>query len=160
MVKLNIGCGEKWEIGQGWLNLDLRKLMPPPGVVYLRHDVRHLLDLLKPDSTDFIKAHDILEHLWVKDAKQLLKDCHTLLIKGGKLELKTPEIGLLIKWANTHAEEDTAFRWYGGQEYPENIHKFCWPRKSLLAELAKLGFSVEKTGEMEDTNIILTAVKL
>lgn len=160
-MKLNLGCGHKWQFGPDWANLDIRSLTPPVGANFTQCDVRKLPEVCPPASVEFIYAHDILEHLWYLDARKLLADCYNLLQPGGSIEIKTPEISLLMEFSLKRVRDlDTiAFRWYGGQDYPQNVHQFCWPERLLVDYLTSLGFTGITRYVMEDTNVVYRAVK-
>lgn len=158
-LRLNLGCGQKLIDDPEWLNVDSRKIIPDTAI-FLRHDIRALKgNVVQEGRVAEILAYDVLEHFSLPEARQLLADCYAMLEPGGLFTIKTPEIDLLTEWANTHDAEKTAFRWYGGNDYPENCHRFCWPQAMLITELESLGFKIESIGIQEDTNIVIVAVK-
>lgn len=157
-MKLNLGCGTKMISEDGWLNVDSRKLHPD-SALFLRHNILFIRDRVKDESCDEILLSDVLEHFGKLDGEQLLRDCHAMLEPGGMLEIKTPVIGLLTEWAKTHTELETAFRWFGGNEYVENCHRWVWPEADLLDLLRSIGFKVKSKFHQEDTNLVVKAVK-
>ena len=158
-LRLNLGCGEKLIDHPEWLNVDCRKIIPE-SAIFLRHDLRCLRgDVVADGTVAEINASDVLEHFWLGDARQLLADWHAMLRPGGVLKIKTPEVNRLIKWARNHEADNTALRWYGGNDNPHNVHKYCWPEEKLVGELKRLGFTVKSKSYAEDTNIVLECVK-
>ena len=93
--------------------------------------------------------------------EKTFKEFHDALKPGGILTIKTPYIAGLIQWANDarHDEMETALRWFGGNDYPQNCHKFVWPELALKKFLKKHGLDVLKSEYLEDTNIRLTCRK-
>jgi len=158
VIRLNLGCGMKFETGPEWLNVDVRKLYPGDALFW-RRDLRKLDGFIKPGVVAEIKMDDVLEHFSKPEAESVLRQVVVLLEPGGKLVIKTPAIGLLIRWAKTHDEASTAMRWYGGQDYPENVHKYVWPRAALESFLVELGLRVLSVDVVEDTNVFIVAEK-
>ena len=159
VMRLNLGCGEQMIGAPGWLNVDCRKLTPPPGAAFRMMDMMSIRDYLKDNSLQTVLLRDSLEHVSKPEAEQLLADCVALLAKGGVLEIKTPALHLLLKWASCHDPMNTALRFYGNQDYPENVHKFVWPVETLHEVLKGLGMRIVSSTECEDTNMLLKAVK-
>jgi SAM-dependent methyltransferase len=81
LLKLNLGCGHF--ILPGWVNVDVASL---PGVDVV-HDLNKLPLPFENESVDEILCDDVLEHL---DYPPILKDCHRILIAGGKLRVHVP----------------------------------------------------------------------
>lgn len=159
MLRLNLGCGEKMIDHPEWMNIDNRKVAPD-SAIFVRHDIRHVrANIARDGSVDEIMLSDVLEHFRLDDAKKLLEDCYALLKPGGRCTIKTPVIGLLIKWAATHDEWNTALRWYGGNDYAGNTHQFCWPEKELVEFIRDLGFKIANRSYIEDTNLLLEVLK-
>lgn len=158
IIRLNLGCGMKFETGPEWLNVDVRKLYPGDALFW-RRDLRKLDGFIKPGVVAEIKMDDVLEHFAKPEAESVLRQVVDLLEPGGRLVIKTPAIGLLIRWAKTHDEASTALRWYGGQDYPENVHKYVWPCAALESFLVELGLRVLSVDVVEDTNVFIVAEK-
>lgn len=158
-MNVNLGCGEKMIEVPNWLNVDCRKLLPPKNVVFKRMNMMNIRDYLKDNSVKMFKLWDSLEHIPKKDAEKLLADCYAILAVGGEIEIKTPAIHLLLQWAKTHDETNTSFRFFGGQDYSENVHMYCWPQQDLLNYLQKLGFRIVSVNVHDDTDMLVKAVK-
>lgn len=157
-MHLNLGCGDKLIDEPGWLNVDSRKLRPE-GAAFKRLDIRNIRDYIKDGSAQTVRLWDVIEHFRKPEAEKLLADCVQLLAPGGRLQIKTPCIRLLKRWAQTHDEASTALRWYGGQDYPQNVHLYVWPTDALIDLLERLGVEVGGVQEIENTNVIIEAVK-
>lgn len=156
-LRLNLGCGTKMVDEVEWMNVDVRPLHPDTAL-FLRHDVRDLAGkIVRDGGAAEIRAHDVLEHLSKPEAEAFIRDCRRMLAPGGILEIKTPCIRLLRRWLETHDEMETALRWYGGNDYPENCHRFVWPEAHLLHLLRESGFRVLSVNEAEDTNLLIRA---
>ena len=157
-MHLNLGCGDKLIDEPGWLNVDCRKIRPESNC-FKRLDIRKIRDYVKDGSCLTVRLWDVVEHFRKPDAETLLADCSLLLAVGGKLLVKTPCIRLLRAWSDAHDEMTTAFRWYGGQDYPQNAHLFVWPESALIDYIRGLGLDIESVSETEDTNLVIVAVK-
>lgn len=159
-MKLNLGCGEKMRDETGWLNVDIRKLTPE-FAEYLRHDIRAIREIVEDGTIEEVALIDVLEHFGKVEAEKLVADVAAILRPGGLLTLKTPVIALLIKWANNprHDELNTALRWFGGNDYPENCHRFVWPERELRALLERNRLRIASQQYAEDTNILLECRK-
>ena len=115
LVKINLGCGEKWV--HDWVNIDwswnarIRKhpiakvFVPllqyfgwidtsinwPPDLVL--HDIRKKLPF-KDETVDYIYAAHVLEHLRKYEAIEVLKDCHRILKAKGIIRIVVPDLEL------------------------------------------------------------------
>jgi SAM-dependent methyltransferase len=117
LKKLHLGCGSKTP--EGWLNLDgswnawlakyphIRKLLRyisivPPQLLDIPvspnifvHDVSKSL----PFSDNYfscIYASHLLEHLYLEEGKNLLKECYRILVPNGVLRMVVPDLKTLI----------------------------------------------------------------
>ena len=81
-MKLNLGCGK--DIKDGWVNIDWK---PYPGVDIVL-DLNHGVLPYPDDSCEYIKAHDVLEHLprW----ETIATECFRVLRPGGMLDVHVP----------------------------------------------------------------------
>jgi predicted SAM-dependent methyltransferase len=87
--KLQIGAGAS-DLG-GWLNTDIE---PRRGQAYL--DAAEPFPI--PDNAiHYIFSEHVIEHLDYEDALGLLKECHRVLARGGKLRLATPNLLKLVE---------------------------------------------------------------
>ena len=115
--RLHLGCGHN--APQGWVNLDgswnarlskypgLRKLLKVLHVVpaslldiiwdpnILIHDVRKPLPF-EDDTLSAIYASHLLEHLYLEEAKRLLKECLRVLEPGGVLRMVVPDLRAIV----------------------------------------------------------------
>lgn len=88
MTKLNLGCdGRQIE---GFINIDIEDY---GGNVI--HDVRKGLPY-DDDTVDFINASHFIEHLNLREAVSVLKECYRVLRRGGKIRVTVPDTRLLI----------------------------------------------------------------
>jgi len=161
MPKLNLGCGE--DIREGYINADIRKLK---GV-----DVQ--VDMEKPlpwpnDYFDEVLMKDSLEHVSWRKVKELIKEVHRILKKGGKLFIQTPDLEVIaqqiilvpdFKYNELEGFEAISFWVYGAQDYPENSHKAGFTKPALKKLLEENGFKILEIGN-GGTNIVCYAEKL
>src|ERR1022692_225755 len=114
-IRINLGCGP--HAPRGWVNIDRSPSMvldAIPGAKWTLHRViglqpGHLVkwpkgishhDITKglpfADRTvSAIYSSHTLEHLYLDDAQQLLRECHRVLIPGCTLRLALPDSALL-----------------------------------------------------------------
>jgi len=161
MPKLNLGCGE--DIREGYINADIRKLK---GV-----DVQ--VDMEKPlpwpnDYFDEVLMKDSLEHVSWRKVKELIKEVHRILKKGGKLFIQTPDLEVIaqqiilvpdFKYNELEGFEAISFWVYGALDYPENLHKSGFTKPALRKLLEENGFKILEIGN-GGTNIVCWAEKL
>jgi len=134
-VKLHLGCGEKRI--EGFINIDSRYLPTVDKVDNIR-----FLRSFENNSIDLIYASHVLEHFSRWDYKQCLKRWHELLKPHATLRIGVPDFEKIAK----HYLEFGDMRAlsgmiYGGQDYPENNHFWCWDFKELMKDLEEVGFT-------------------
>jgi predicted SAM-dependent methyltransferase len=115
--KLHLGCGSKTP--EGWINLDgswnawsrkypmVRKVLKTFRILPVRllniqwnpdiliHDVRKPLRF-QDNSLEAIYASHLLEHLYLEEAKRLLKECFRILKPGGVLRMVVPDLRAIV----------------------------------------------------------------
>jgi len=159
---INIGSGTT-NI-DGCLNLDVRQL---PNVDFV-------VDLEKSDlpfSDNFfatIYAIDVIEHITYRRVRQLFKELHRVLNKGGRLIVRTPDMELIAKYVldrrfpGVHGDLFETMSWYiyGEQDYPENTHRTAFTKETLRQLLESAGFAVVSMyNETGHPNIYAEAIK-
>ena len=96
LVKVHLGCGE--DIRSGWLNVDMyadrvareRAAAAGRDTALVTHDLRRGLDL-PARSCSLIYSSHLLEHLELREARRLLRDCHRALVPGGVFRAAVPD---------------------------------------------------------------------
>jgi len=151
-LKLNIGCGT--DTREDFINIDgSSELSNLDYVIDLSKE--SITNFFESNSIDFILMNDFIEHHFRWEACKILTDCYTLLKLNGILELRTPDIELIIN-SNNLTIEQKILSIYGGQNIPfgSNIimnksrtkfpqffcHKYCWEKEKLKQELLSIGF--------------------
>ena len=142
-MKTNLGSGEK--IIEGYDNVDIR---PLSGVKV----VASILDLpFEDDSIEEIYAADVLEHINYRKIMDALKEWYRILEPQGLLFIQVPDINCLIRHYNkangVKKKEEAVRRWFGGQDYPENVHYFAFSPMLIKDYLRKSGFHKKITIE-------------
>lgn len=137
-IRLNLGCGS--DLREGWVNVDAR----PTGDVVA--DVRSLP--FKPNCAESILALDILEHFWRDQTVDILKEWGRVLIPGGTLILRVPNLWWLAR-ALLSTREDlqpVVENVYGGHKYGTNgefdTHHWGWTPISLETILSACGYQL------------------
>lgn len=130
--KLHIGCGLNFQ--PDWINLDgswnarlakfpkikklarVIKLVPQkqldidwsPDI--LIHDVRGKLPF-EDSSISVVYASHLLEHLYLEEAKKLLRECYRVLGQGGVLRMMVPDLGeIVLEYTNNSTKEKGMLR--------------------------------------------------
>lgn len=133
-MKLNIGCGTV-KIA-GYFNVDIRYL-PNVDVV----DNAKFLRRFQNENITVIYACHVLEHFSRWDVKTILERWYNLLQPDGWLYISVPDFEAVV---NRYREERNVNELigflYGGQDYDENFHHYCWDFISLRIDLEKVGF--------------------
>ena len=128
-MKLNLGCGA--QLREGYDNIDLKG-----GKDVIKLDLRDELPY-KKGTVDEIYASHIIEHFTQDEAITMLCEWHTLLKKGGTLELWTPDFHkLVVKYVeNPDKFSEVAWRLYAN---PEDPHKAIYNFQHLSCILGKI----------------------
>jgi len=141
--KLNIGCG--FDHREGFLNVDLQAFHHPDLVC----DTLHLAQL--PDGYyEHVLAQDVLEHLPRLKTRAALSEWNRVLMRGGCLELRVPDLPslarLLEQPENQTLERQEALlqNLFGTQLYPGDCHFIGFTEPYLRGLLAECGFAVER----------------
>jgi len=133
-VKLHLGCGNKHI--DGYINIDVRYL---PGVDVV--DNIKFLRSYKPATVDVIYASHVLEHFSRWEYKTVLARWYDILKPGGILRIAVPDFESIVDYYRTTGSLD-AIRGmlYGGQDYNENFHHWCWDFSHMRRDLNEIGF--------------------
>lgn len=89
-IKLNLGCGH--DKRRGFINIDVDPEVKPD----LVHDLTKALPF-KDSTVTRIVLQDVLEHLTVEEGKQLLAECGRVLIDGGTIGVRVPNVLAIVK---------------------------------------------------------------
>jgi len=149
-VKLNLGCGTIAE--EGYINIDIRDL---PGVDIV-HDVADLSDL-KLKAVDYILADDVLEHFPQREAETVLAHWISLLLLGGVIEIRCPDILHAVEVAES--DEWLIQLIYGGQDYPQNFHRSGYTLATMKKLLEKNHMEVISEEQTIEGNMVVKAKK-
>ncbi len=148
--KLHIGCGG--HMLDGWLNADLH-----PRSASVLH-----LDATKPfpfgdAEIDYIFSEHMIEHIPYGSGVSMLRECHRVLRKGGKIRISTPDLAFLvalygpsktderrryIEWASSLVPDAP----YASETFVINNfvrawgHQFIYDAATLTRTLESLGF--------------------
>lgn len=137
---LEIGCGDRLTVKEGWDHLDVRKL---PHIEFVQ-DARNLGNI-EAETYDRVIAVNILEHISWREVLRVLVEWFRVVKPDGVLEIEVPNA---LELAEILTDEDysnglveTRFQLFnrvcfGHQDYPENTHLSyfteCWLRELLF----------------------------
>jgi predicted SAM-dependent methyltransferase len=144
-IKLHLGCGNKHI--EGYTNIDVRYI---PGVDAV-DNIKYLRSY-KLASVCTIYASHVLEHFSRWEYKDVLKRWHEILKPGGILRVAVPDFEAIVNYYSKTGDLN-AIRgmMYGGQDYNENFHHWCWDFAHLKKDLVDVGFSVVERYDWRNT---------
>jgi hypothetical protein len=162
-MKLNLCCGD--DVRDGYINIDIRKTRPSVLVINIEAE---LLRRFESNTADEIIALDCIEHMSWRRIDDLIKDLNRVLICGGKLFIRVPDMEAIakkvilnpsFKFGDLEGWRAISYWVYGGQEYPENTHKAGFTIPSLKRLLESNNFTIINIANDGGSNIICQAVK-
>jgi len=155
MIKLNLGCGTR--IIKGFHNID--KYVDHPDIK--KYDISNLP--YKDASVDYVVASHVIEHIGRLKWQTAVKEWVRVLKKGGRMQIKFPEIDKLCKAILNCPSES---RWerlnmilYGGQGHSGQYHYSGFKREYFFKTMKKMGMKL--IGETpENFSIVATFTKI
>lgn len=139
-LRLNIGSGQR-PFKKPFINVD-KQARWEPDVIW---DAGNPLSLcpFEPGTCDLIVLHHVLEHFGCNEGDSLLRTCHSLLVKGGRLLVFVPDMGELAHmWIegrlSTQVYMTNVYGAYMGGE--ADRHKWGYTSPSLIRTMALSGF--------------------
>lgn len=143
-IRLNLGCGQRyWE---GWVNID------HPEGKYRKKQPDVLCDIRKlpfdDEYADHASAIHVIEHFYVWEAEDVLREWHRVLKTGGTIAIECPcldkIVGHFVRALETGQMEirDTLWGLYGdpGHKDPYMTHHWCYSVNDMKTMLEKVGF--------------------
>lgn len=198
--KLHLGCG--LNTPEGWINVDaswnallakhpflkriLRVFRLVPArildIPWSRGIVIHDLKKPLPFSNDFfsvVYASHLLEHLYLKEAKKLLKECFRVVEPGGVLRIMVPDLRVItMEYVNSKTSGDNARTARAADKFMEDlgmreknpknrnflyrlynnltdfhIHKWMYDSDSLIYYLEEAGFGTVEEKKIHESKI-------
>ena len=115
-MRLNLGCGNDIRPkGEGWINVDIRRLEGVDEVA----DVRDL-SIFRDGCAEEILANDLLEHIPPADIPRTLKEWRRVLQPDGKINIRIPDIKRIARrFLAGSITEDKAMLLIYGDQSPE-----------------------------------------
>ena len=154
ITKIHVGCGENYL--KGFINID--------GIILFKND--YLIDIrvglpFPDNSMDFIYSCHMLEHVYIDEAINILKEWYRVLKPSGYVRLTLPDFQYVLK---INAKEiqtyfPRSFSSSSGQAinflFCDGQHKYAYSIE-LIEELAlSIGFSKVILAEDKDSNILI-----
>ncbi len=144
-LKLNLGCG--YDKREGYLNLDIDPKCKPDKVC----DVTKPLPFKDGEAT-VIVLQDVLEHVIIESAQNVLRECYRVLEFGGTLLIRVPSVFQIVK--KFADQPDIMMLFLYGDTTKSGVwgaHKYGYT-PDLMQELAdRIGFQL-MSADIEDTN--------
>jgi hypothetical protein len=155
--RVNLGCG--FDHRDGYLNVDFQDFHHPD----LLADVRDL-SMLPSGYYEELIAQDVLEHLPRTEVLEALREWSRLLMPGGRLVLRVPDvIGLAKLLAKRHdlAEQEILLQnLYGTQAYSGDFHFFGFTEVVLRHYVALAGLEVAELRHRDEWLFDAIAVRV
>lgn len=141
-IKLNLGCGIY--VKRGWVNVDafldeeelkaksgnFKNALFEKGAKFVKADIK---DMPFPDDyADLAEAHEVLEHMGIREIIPALKEIYRVLKPGGKFVASCPSFnGLVADWVSMMAFSEfdleryvnIAETIYGNQAHEGEFHR-------------------------------------
>ncbi|MBL8835761.1 MAG: methyltransferase domain-containing protein [Alphaproteobacteria bacterium] len=155
MLRLNIGGTDPKD---GW---SIFNVVPGPHVDH----VGDILDLgrFADASVDEIYASHVLEHVWLEQAKSVLRSFARILVPGGRLMVSVPDLPTLCRiyldprLSQSQSTQVMAMI-YGAHLDAHDIHHVGFNEGLMSTALAEAGFRrirrVEDHGLFQDTSVL------
>jgi len=144
-----MGCGEyDKRFGEGWVNVDIRPEVNPDVVWDLGNTPYPWPD----ESAEEIIWKDTLEHLPWRVIEDVLKECHRILKKGGRMYIQCPDLEAIarivilnpdFKFGELSGYRAIGFWVFGRQDPWGGVHKSGFTIPTPKSLLEKTGFAVE-----------------
>ncbi len=145
-LKLHLGCGDKRI--EGYINIDVRYLPTVDKVDNIR-----FLRTYKENSVNTIYCSHVLEHFGRWEYITVLRRWHEILEPNGILRVCVPDFGSICEHYIKNREiNKVRGMLYGGQDYAENHHYWCWDFDALKTDLESVGFNSVKKFDWRDTD--------
>lgn len=139
---IHIGCGQN--ILEGFDNIDFYdfKIF---GSNLIGHDLRFPLPF-EDDSYEGALSEHTLEHLYPRDAVNLLKEIRRILKKGSIFRIVVPNLKAYVNFYNGIIPNSEFNKFENGCEAIWNLtqnwgHISCWDSKMLISQLINAGFT-------------------
>ena len=150
VLKLQLGAGGNTP--SGWLNSDIE---PSKEEIYLDAASRYPFG---DGSFQYIFAEHVIEHMPWQAGERMLRECHRVLAKGGKIRIITPDLSKFITLLNgeldaearqfltakSRAEAlsitDIQNAYIFNREFSEYGHKFIYDPSTLRKTFELAGF--------------------
>ncbi len=135
-IKLNLGCG--YDYREGYINIDI----DPKNKADLH------IDILDFGAQDYSVSEILMSHVAMyirpEEMSELLKRCHAWLKRGGKLDVETIDLDIVMDYATNPFEGKVDS--YGltnifGTE-KTGPHRWGWTKEALTKQLLSVGFEV------------------
>ncbi len=127
-IKLNLGCGDRFNRGVSWLNTDF---MASPPFVY-KTDLRKKLPF-KNARFEFIYSSHVLDHFEPLTAELIIEEIYRCLRPGGILRIVVPDLEFNCRHYLKSVEDNGSF--------PEKHH---WFMIELLDQMTRPRHGGEK----------------
>ena len=158
MIKLNLGCGNDFRDGDGWVNIDMNPKF--------RADIYH--DLHKPLpfddlSVDHVYASHVLEHCGFHVVNYCVADWVRVLKIGGTIDIITPDLRTL---AEDYIKSSSFYpnfvnRVFGGgyRSVRGSVHNICVDASWLRGQLWSWGCGEIEQYQHDKWELCMRAVK-
>ena len=126
---------------------------------FMHHDIKFGVPF-NDQTVDYIFSSHFLEHLYLDDAKYLLKDCYRSLKKGGRMRISVPDLEYAFHlYKNGEAEKMLSSYFFINDDSFFAQHKYMYDYRMLSSMLTDLGFvnisrSEYRQGDFPDVKLL------
>lgn len=126
---------------------------------FIHHDIRFGVPFHNA-TLDYIFSSHFLEHLYLKDAKQLINDCYRSLKVGGRIRISVPDLEHAFNlYKNGEGEKMLASYFFIDDDSFFAQHKYMYDYEILSSILSQAGFiNINKSsyqhGDFPDVNLL------
>lgn len=147
---LNLGSGPRGLDSPHWLNLD----------GYADINVHHLVDFSKPlpiasSSIDGVFSEHVLEHFDLETGIELLRECHRVLVPGGRVRIIMPDAEHLVRTYLTEPASLLAHRQVKSEEPMDALNSYFRQRyeHQCLYDFPLAAFALREAGFTDITRV-------
>jgi SAM-dependent methyltransferase len=126
---------------------------------FMHHDIKFGVPF-NDQTVDYIFSSHFLEHLYLNDAKHLLRDCYRALKKGGRMRISVPDLEYAFDlYKKGEAERMLSSYFFINDDSFFAQHKYMYDYTILSSILNEIGFvnisrSEYREGDFPDVNLL------
>lgn len=145
-VKLNLGCGRRWQ--KGFINVDHYIVPNKKHKMFVKADLTKKLPF-KDDYADYIIMNDVIEHFGFMQVVPVLKEIKRILKPGGQFIMLTTDFAdVVLSWLDMFNRGEDFNEYmrasmviYGNQLHAGEFHKIPFTPTFMNRCMQEAGFT-------------------